>query len=99
MNDLALFLMGLFLGTGMVFIILVLPLQRRLRKLGYRLPPGFRILRDTTHAERSWPEDVGENSWYSNVCCNCGRDFLGYKRRVTCRVCNTPGANDPGEVA
>lgn len=38
-----------------------------------------------------WPEDFsGENGNYFNTCCHCGRQFRGYKRRVTCKVCAAP---------
>lgn len=36
----------------------------------------------------SWPEDAGhENGNYECKCASCGRHFIGYKRRVTCRLC------------
>lgn len=35
-----------------------------------------------------WPEDFAhENGKYQNICCNCGVHFIGYKRRVICKVC------------
>lgn len=40
--------------------------------------------------ERSgdWPEDFPlENGNYNNQCCECGRIFIGYKRRVVCKIC------------
>jgi len=56
--------------------------------------PGWKMIRDSTLEERSWPEDYKrENGNYQNLCCICGRIFNGYKRRVMCRVCNeTPTA-------
>ena len=53
-------------------------------------PEGWKLLKDTTQDERSWPEDyVDENGQYFNTCHNCLRVFLGYKRRGTCKVCAT----------
>lgn len=50
---------------------------------------GWKLLKDSTHEERSWPEDAShENGSYYNTCCNCGRQFTGHKRRVICRVCD-----------
>ncbi len=52
------------------------------------VPEGWRLLKDSTFDERSWPEDTGdENGGYMNGCHVCGRTFLGHKRRVTCKVC------------
>lgn len=52
-------------------------------------PPGFKILKDTTLEERSWPEDYEhENGNYFNKCHHCLRQFMGHKRRVTCKVCS-----------
>lgn len=40
---------------------------------------------------RNWPEDFGhENGDYQNQCVHCGQFFIGYKRRVVCRVCAAP---------
>lgn len=37
-----------------------------------------------------WTEDfVHENGIYENICCVCTKHFLGYKRRVICKVCST----------
>lgn len=53
------------------------------------VPPGYKLLKNSTHAERSWPEDAShENGSYHCTCVNCGREFVGYKRRVVCRVCD-----------
>lgn len=50
----------------------------------------FRFLRDTTYAERSWPEDRDqENGFYTNDCVYCLRTFTGNKRRVVCKSCAT----------
>lgn len=52
------------------------------------VPKGWKLLKDTTHAERSWPEDSGhENGNYSNTCVQCLREFIGHKRRQVCKVC------------
>ena len=55
---------------------------------------GWKLLKDSTLDERSWPEDYKhENGNYQNSCCECGRMFNGYKRRVMCKVCSeTPAA-------
>jgi hypothetical protein len=59
------------------------------------VPKGWKLLKDSTHEERSWREDAGhENGNYSNACCECGRMFLGHKRRVICKVCSTHGAGE-----
>ncbi len=35
-----------------------------------------------------WPEDFGhENGAYMNVCVECKVTFIGYKRRLLCKVC------------
>ena len=55
------------------------------------IQPGWKMLRDTTLEERSWPEDFAhENGNYYSECLGCGRQFLGYKRRHVCRVCAAP---------
>jgi len=52
------------------------------------VPDGFKLLKNSTQEERSFPEDASaENGNYFNNCCNCGRIFIGYKRRVICKVC------------
>jgi len=52
------------------------------------VPEGWKLLKDTTHAERSWPEDSShENGNYSNICVHCLRGFVGHKRRPSCKVC------------
>lgn len=39
-------------------------------------------------SERNFPEDKAlENGNYTNLCCNCGKWFIGHKRRVLCKVC------------
>jgi hypothetical protein len=52
------------------------------------VPKGWKLLKDTTHEERSYPEDSQhENGNYSCGCCVCLREFVGHKRRVICKVC------------
>lgn len=47
-------------------------------------------LRDTTRAERSFPEDAKhENGNYINECSYCLRLFTGHKHRVLCKVCES----------
>jgi hypothetical protein len=49
---------------------------------------GFKVLKDTTHAERSWSEDRDhENGNYTCKCMVCLREFTGYKRRTVCVAC------------
>lgn len=37
---------------------------------------------------RDWPEDYKlENGRYCNLCLECNETFIGYKRRVVCKVC------------
>ena len=50
---------------------------------------------DAASESRSWPEDFQhENGMYTCTCASCGGGFIGYKRRVTCRVC----ANKKGDA-
>src|SRR4051812_11549193 len=40
---------------------------------------------------RNWCEDFShENGKYFNTCCICKKDFLGHKRRVSCKECSKP---------
>ncbi|KKN33990.1 hypothetical protein LCGC14_0798030 [marine sediment metagenome] len=49
-------------------------------------------------SERNWPEDFShENGNYFCRCCHCGKDFIGHKRRVVCKVCSTGSVKDTGE--
>lgn len=47
------------------------------------VPEGFKLLKDSTHAERSY-----ESGNYYCVCCTCLRQFSGQKRQWVCRVCS-----------
>lgn len=50
---------------------------------------------------RDWPEDFKlENGNYYNICTTCRQEFMGYKRRFTCKVCAGQGApSTPREAA
>jgi hypothetical protein len=40
-------------------------------------------------AKRDFPEDAWhENGQYQNLCCMCQEVFIGYKRRVVCKLCS-----------
>ena len=55
------------------------------------IPDGWKLLKDSTHNERTWHEDLAqENGYYSCTCTTCGRAFAGHKRRNACRVCAAP---------
>ncbi len=42
-----------------------------------------------TPSPRDWPEDAAhENGNYLCRCCGCHETFIGYKRRVVCKVCS-----------
>jgi hypothetical protein len=46
---------------------------------------------DAFRSERDWTEDFAfENGKYLNTCLECRRHFMGYKRRVICRLCAVP---------
>jgi len=56
---------------------------------------GWKLLKDSTFEERSFPEDSPfENGYYYNECAYCGRSFMGYKRRVMCKVCTAAPKGD-----
>ena len=57
--------------------------------------------RPTTEEERSFPEDaVHENGNYHCRCVVCEQTFIGYKRRVVCKVCKElVKAPDPCNIA
>ena len=43
-----------------------------------------------TKPEKDWPEDFNhENGMYYCRCVHCKERFIGYKRRVVCRECDT----------
>lgn len=43
----------------------------------------------TGSLEHDWPEDAShENGNYFCKCSNCGCDFIGHKRRHTCKRCH-----------
>jgi len=40
------------------------------------------------YTERDYQEDASlENGNYENRCFKCGKLFIGYKRRVACKMC------------
>lgn len=40
---------------------------------------------------RDWTEDFAhDNGQYMNACSNCKHVFIGYKRRVVCKLCARP---------
>ncbi len=48
--------------------------------------------------ERDWPEDANlENGQYSCRCYKCGNEFVGYKRRIACKICATEVKKDGQE--
>ena len=62
--------------------------EMRLYEHLFTQPEGYKLLRSTTHEERSFPEDAtSDNGSYYNTCCECGRQFTGHKRRIVCKVC------------
>jgi hypothetical protein len=67
-------------------------LQRQLMHLDLTIA----IVR-TKGSERDWSEDfLHENGVYNNWCCRCQKTFLGYKRRVVCKLCS--GQSGSGSV-
>lgn len=48
---------------------------------------------ESTLAQRSFPEDAGhENGQYQCSCTFCAKVFIGHKRRVACKVCESIGS-------
>lgn len=44
---------------------------------------------------KDWPEDSqSENGSYFNTCTTCGGEFVGHKRRLTCKECDTRNATE-----
>ena len=63
------------------------------------VPEGWKLLKDSTFQERSFSEDAAhENGSYYCTCMNCGRQFIGLKRRVTCKVCAAAPTPPKGEA-
>lgn len=51
--------------------------------------------------ERDWPEDFAhDNGCYQNRCCRCDQLFMGFKRRITCKLCAgaAPMTPEPGRA-
>lgn len=64
------------------------------------VPAGYKLLKNTTPAEREWAEDAShENGCCHNTCSDCGRMFVGHKRRVICKSCAAAPAAPAPEVA
>lgn len=54
---------------------------------------GAPVLPASDFERRSWPEDFPhENGNYTCKCCHCGEEFIGHKRRVTCKLCASGSA-------
>lgn len=52
-----------------------------------------------TNPQRDWPEDFHlENGNYYNTCCHCGESFMGYKRRVVCKLCHNKPETSAGRL-
>ncbi len=50
------------------------------------------------HPARDWRGDTSyENGNYLCRCCSCGEQFIGHKRRVTCRQCSNSKDADEGQ--
>lgn len=73
---------GLLLASGHEPPFLPPPLQQ--------VEPGWRLLKDTTYSDRSWPGGT-----YMGTCCDCLRQFCGKKRQPTCRDCAAPKEPKP----
>ncbi len=44
--------------------------------------------------ERNWKSDSShENGNYINACIECGKDFMGHKRRIQCYACTIEAQN------
>ena len=42
------------------------------------------------NSKHDWPDDFKyENGNYENTCGHCGARFIGHKRRVNCRLCDS----------
>jgi hypothetical protein len=49
---------------------------------------GNRVNPPSPLERRSWSEDFEhENGNYFGTCATCGEEFLGHKRRTTCKLC------------
>lgn len=60
-------------------------LQRRLMDLNVTI-----ALVRTKGSERDWTEDfLHENGLYQCYCARCEKNFLGHKRRLICKCCNS----------
>ena len=63
------------------------------------VPVGMQFMNDPGMLERSWPIDFpGENGNYMCICSTCGEHFIGHKRRLTCRKCDTAALSGARKV-
>lgn len=47
---------------------------------------------------RDWTEDFShENGNYLCLCCQCGKQFAGHKRRVVCKLCDSKAEPAPAQ--
>lgn len=52
--------------------------------------------KDSELVSRSYNEEFHlENGRYENICINCQECFIGYKRRITCKLCRKPYVAKP----
>lgn len=64
--------------------------------LAHRVPEGWKLIKTSTHDERSFPDDPER---YQCKCAGCGRGFSGMKSRHQCRVCETnPPVMHPEDI-
>lgn len=48
-------------------------------------------------SDGDWPEDAAhENGNYQCQCCECGKVFIGHKRRVVCKACANRATDQGG---
>jgi len=51
------------------------------------------------YSPRNWNEDEQyENGNYICECTTCGRQFLGHKRRITCKLCAQSNKNTEQQI-
>lgn len=49
--------------------------------------------------DRNYPEDsIYENGEYYCRCLTCNNTFIGYKRRVTCKLCSIESKKDKKDI-
>lgn len=72
----------------------ILPLFRRppvyaVPPLTVVMPTGWKLLADTTHEQRAWPQGSPNAGHYINDCVQCQRTFKGHKMMRQCAHCAT----------